>query len=459
MKRIILMVIMITVQASYAQQKGIEFNNKKWSEVLFEAKRTNKLIFVDVFTDWCGPCKLMDEAVFPLTEVGSVYNKSFINYKIDAEKGEGPAFAKKYVIQSYPSYLFINGEGTLIYRTGGSMEASELIRHAKNAIDEAQQPLSLLDMEKLYPAHKKDKTFLLSYLLKLTRLKMNTSDLLDDYISMLSDTERSTYSTIQLLVDNGTWLNRKMQLGIAMTTLENNQGLFNDLAAKNLVHGETLSSIKDNAMTVTLRKAITEKNEALLRKVMALKEDFSKNMFDNKQTIALKFSYETRDYVRFKSENRTFINNYLLKIPLDTLLKHDQVFYEKMKKKIQSAADQKYNSKEYIDSYKHTQSIQLCNFLATTVENLLKIPLNKAESNEAVTWAGIAVQIAATDIDFYKNAAPFYQMVYAKALYKNGLKEKAITAITQLLDTNSENPKAKAILSELLDKMKMGEEV
>jgi len=99
MKRIILMVILITVQTSYAQQKGIEFNTGKWSEILLQAKLTNKLIFIDAFTDWCGPCKIMDTEIFPLAEVGSIYNASFINYKIDAEKGEGPAFKKKYGIQ------------------------------------------------------------------------------------------------------------------------------------------------------------------------------------------------------------------------------------------------------------------------------------------------------------------------------------------------------------------------
>ncbi|WP_316819195.1 thioredoxin family protein [Pedobacter nyackensis] len=442
MKRFFLMVIMITVQASYAQQKGIEFSSQKWSDVLLQAKRENKLVFVDVFTDWCGPCKIMDTKVFPQAEVGNIYNTSFINYKIDAEKGEGPAFKKKYTIQSYPNYLFINGDGVLIYRANGSMQALEFIQQAKNAIEEYQQSTTISDLEKLYPSHKKDKKFIFNYLSRLTRLKMNTTDLIEDYINMLSSSEKSMPETIQLLVDNGVWLNRKLRLGIAITTLEENEVVFNELKSKNLVHGETLNSIKNNAIGLSLEKAIAEKDRVALSKVIAVKNDFSKNMFDNKQTIALRFQYETQDYEGFKKMNRDFINNYLLSIPLDTFLKRDQVLYDEMKREI---------------SYKHTQSIQLCNFLVMTTENLLKIPLNRTERKETMKWTAMAVHIAATDTEFYKNTAPYYQMIYAKSLYINGKRKKAIAIIGQLLNENSANPKAKKILDELLNKMKTGQ--
>ena len=55
-----------------------------WSEALQEAKATDKLVFVDVDTDWCPPCKQMDNEVLPLPEVGQQYNAVFVNYKLDA---------------------------------------------------------------------------------------------------------------------------------------------------------------------------------------------------------------------------------------------------------------------------------------------------------------------------------------------------------------------------------------
>jgi thiol-disulfide isomerase/thioredoxin/tetratricopeptide (TPR) repeat protein len=459
MKRIIIAVMLSTVQVSYAQQKGIKFSTQKWEEVLAKAKATNKLIFVDVFTDWCGPCKTMDAEVFPLAEVGSVYNNTFVNYKIDAEKGEGPDFRKKYAVNSYPNYLFINGDGILIYRMNGSMPAAEFVLQAKNAVDESREPLTIDAMKELYPACKKDKTFMFNYLIRLTQLKLNTTDLLDAYISMLNSTEKSDPKTIQLLVNNGTWLNKKLQLGIAMTTLENNQTVFNELKAKNLVHGETLSSIKENAMRVSLEKAISQKGQVALQKVITMKSSFAKNTFDNKQTVTLKFLYDTHSYEQFKKKNRDFINNYLLKIPLDTLLKLDLAFFQEMKRKIELENSPGTNTQEYINSYKHTQSIQLCNFLVATVEKLLKIPLHQTELKEAVKWAEMALQIAATDTSFYKNVASYYQMVYAKACYKNGNKDQAIMAIKELLDKNSGNSRIIALLNELLLKMKADSDI
>src|SRR3989339_764670 len=80
--------------SSFAQD-GIKFETGSWKEVLEKARTEKKLVFIDVYTSWCGPCKLMAKDIFPSKSVGDVFNKNFINYKIDAEKGEGVAIAKK----------------------------------------------------------------------------------------------------------------------------------------------------------------------------------------------------------------------------------------------------------------------------------------------------------------------------------------------------------------------------
>ena len=82
--------LLFTSSSAYSKEenKGIQFFKGTWNELLAEAKKQNKLIFVDVYTTWCRPCKVLDKDVFPNEKVGEFYNKNFINYKIDAEKAK-----------------------------------------------------------------------------------------------------------------------------------------------------------------------------------------------------------------------------------------------------------------------------------------------------------------------------------------------------------------------------------
>lgn len=59
--------------------------------MLARAKQKNKVILVDVYTTWCGPCKMLDQRVFTNNEVAHVFNPYFLNYKADAERGEREA--------------------------------------------------------------------------------------------------------------------------------------------------------------------------------------------------------------------------------------------------------------------------------------------------------------------------------------------------------------------------------
>ena len=89
-----------------AQNHGIDFFHGTWAEGMAKAKQENKKVFIDFFTEWCGPCLNMALKVFTLPEVGYEYNKNFVCMKIDAEKGEGIELAKRYGVHSYPSYIF-----------------------------------------------------------------------------------------------------------------------------------------------------------------------------------------------------------------------------------------------------------------------------------------------------------------------------------------------------------------
>ena len=72
-----------------------------------QAKKENKLVFVDFYTDWCGPCRVMANTVFPQKKVGDYFNARFVCIKLNAEK-EGKEDAATYQVKAYPTFLVLD---------------------------------------------------------------------------------------------------------------------------------------------------------------------------------------------------------------------------------------------------------------------------------------------------------------------------------------------------------------
>ena len=138
-------------------QTGIRFEENKFADILAKAKKENKLIFIDAYTTWCAPCKLMAKNIFTLQSVGDYYNTNFVNAKIDMEKGEGINIAKKYNVKQFPTYLFINGDGELMHKVIGSAEEKQFIEYAKDAQDPNKRVPAL---KKKFENGEKDPEFL-----------------------------------------------------------------------------------------------------------------------------------------------------------------------------------------------------------------------------------------------------------------------------------------------------------
>jgi len=103
----------------------IDFKSGTVAEILAMAKQQKKPVMVDVMTDWCVWCVELDNLVYARPEIYEYANANQINYKIDAEKGEGVEFAKKYKIDGYPAVLFLDGDGNEIDRIGGYFPAAQ----------------------------------------------------------------------------------------------------------------------------------------------------------------------------------------------------------------------------------------------------------------------------------------------------------------------------------------------
>ncbi len=109
----------------------------KLMPILADAKEQNKLVFVDFYTTWCLPCKLMDEDVFTDEDLANYMNKNFINYKVDAEEVNGANLALLYQVVAFPTLLFLDSEGTVLVRKVGAAYQTELKAMGDQALSEA----------------------------------------------------------------------------------------------------------------------------------------------------------------------------------------------------------------------------------------------------------------------------------------------------------------------------------
>ncbi len=125
---------------------GLSQNKIKWYsfEEAFELnKKSPKKIFVDVYTDWCGWCKKMDQTTFTNPYIIKYMNDHFYAVKLDAERGDTVVLDGKIYTNpkpgqrksshqlaisllqgkmSYPSYVFINEKNEWLTVVPGYMK-------------------------------------------------------------------------------------------------------------------------------------------------------------------------------------------------------------------------------------------------------------------------------------------------------------------------------------------------
>ncbi len=119
-----------------AKAQGINLFHGTLSEAKAEAKKENKFLVIDCYTDWCGWCKFMVKNVFPVKEAGDFYNANFVFYEMNMEQGEGKDVARQYKLQMYPSFLFFDPEGAFVhYSFGASTTAPSFIKLGQTALD------------------------------------------------------------------------------------------------------------------------------------------------------------------------------------------------------------------------------------------------------------------------------------------------------------------------------------
>lgn len=182
MKQLLLLVCLILPFVSMGQtNEGIQFEHGTFKEALAKAKKENKMIFMDCYTSWCGPCKQVAKNIFPQKKVGDFYNKNFINVKFDMEKGEGVDLLKRYNVDVFPTFLYIDKNGEIVHRFVGGMSAEGFLWHG----DAATKDNGLANAQKKYEEGNREPAFVKDYIdfLTIANMKAKGGKVVEEFLA------------------------------------------------------------------------------------------------------------------------------------------------------------------------------------------------------------------------------------------------------------------------------------
>ncbi len=118
----ILTILLALSSCLHSLANTIPFKDLTVEEALAQAKVENKFVFVDFYADWCRPCKQMEQKVFSDASIGALFNEKFISVRVDAEK-EQLSLVNALGIEAYPTLVFYDPKGRLVYRAEGAMSS------------------------------------------------------------------------------------------------------------------------------------------------------------------------------------------------------------------------------------------------------------------------------------------------------------------------------------------------
>lgn len=229
--------------------QGIEFFHGTYAEALEKAQKENKLVFMDAYAEWCGPCKRMAATTFKDEKVGKYFNDNFVNVKMDMEKGEGPGLQRKFDVSAYPTLLFINGKGEVVHRTMGGQGNDQILALAKTALSKMDNSK---EFEKAYNEGKRDPELIANYVKALNRAGKPSLKIVNEY---LQKADMNNPNTLKVIFEGTTQADSKVF----------DMLIKNKAAITTLYSDQQVKSKIQSACEKTLENAIEFKNADLYK--------------------------------------------------------------------------------------------------------------------------------------------------------------------------------------------------
>ena len=160
-----------TIPLSVASDE-VTFFKGSLNEAKSLAAAQKKMVFVDVYADWCGPCKKMAAEAFRNESVAEKMNAFFVNFKVDADKNnQGIVF--KYNVSKLPTTLIIDTLDSVIRKNVGYDNISDFESQINEVIKFLPNGSAFLTAQFQFEKKKRDFDFLVYWIKIRKSLGMN----------------------------------------------------------------------------------------------------------------------------------------------------------------------------------------------------------------------------------------------------------------------------------------------
>ncbi len=433
-------IILLALAPMVLLAQGINFEHGTFKQALEKAKAENKLLFIDGYAVWCGPCKQMAKTVFMEEEVGAYFDENLVALKVDVERGEGPEIKRKYGISGLPGYVFIDGDGAVVYRFMAAMPKDKFMNEVKLAVAYSKDENSVGRLAERYVSEKDDERFVRMYLDKLHESNStNYTDVFEHYLSIQKSIDESSKEMVQLLADHHEQI---VFGGEADKIIQRNYG---SEAWKLYVRKdirEIFQKLPRSMVEKTTDYAISKRDTVMLEMVFDRAGEAGAKVDENQRKRIYVFYYE-RTGQGEKYKKMVYDDNvaYIQSVNVQEL--RDQYLSWKEKK---AAGD---NRAQFTTPY----SVRTSNQISSMVYSYAKFVSCDQDKTDVLNWMKVAYDIIPGD--------PMIMSQYANVLYNFGsdkseaikIKEEAYEIATQ------EDLKRGASIKADLDIMKAGEEL
>ncbi len=416
--------------------QGVRFEKGNLEQVLAKAKVERKIVFVDAYAVWCGPCKWMSNNVFPDSEVGSYFDKYFVAMKLDVERGEGPVIKTRYAIEGLPGYLFLDPDGNVVYRGGGRMPKEKFMTLLEEARTAAADSNSVGRMAARYAMERNNEEFLKEYLDKLVTSKSaGYYEVMEQYLKIQKSMAPNSGEMVNFLYKHR---NSLVYGGVADQILSENLWTYEwDKYVRKDVR-KRFQQLPDNLAKQTTEYAILKRDTTLLDVAMERVVAYGLNFQDGQRERLLIYYYSaTGEGDKYKKLVKPQIDDFYNTLDVKRL----RASYAKVQKEIQE------NPSKVIRPHAMTRSEKLRHM----VSEYARFVTSVEEYKMIMKWVNCVYELYPEEI---KNVA-----FYAKALYlSEENKNEAIRLMTEVAEKGKEEKNAEGFVKDL-EAMKAGQPV